>query len=64
MTNNEVRQIFSTASELFKGKVVFEEAVVTKIATVCEGYPYFAQLLGKRCVEEGNRQGTNQIDDF
>ena len=63
MTNSEVRQIFSTASELFKGKVVFEEAIVSSIATVCEGYPYFAQLLGKRCVEEGNRQGTNQIDD-
>jgi AAA+ ATPase superfamily predicted ATPase len=62
MTNREVRQIFSTASELFKGKVVFEEAVVSSIATVCEGYPYFAQLLGRRCIEEGNRQGTNQID--
>jgi Cdc6-like AAA superfamily ATPase len=63
MTNDEVRQIFSTASELFKGKVVFAESVVSNIATKCEGYPYFAQLLGKRCVEEGNRQGTNQIDD-
>jgi hypothetical protein len=63
MTNSEVRQIFSTASELFKGKVVFEEAVVKDIATVCEGYPYFAPVLGKRCIEEGNRQGTNQIDD-
>jgi hypothetical protein len=63
MTNGEVRQIFSTASELFKGKVVFDEAVVASIASVCEGYPYFAQLLGKRCVEEGNRQGRNAIDD-
>jgi Cdc6-like AAA superfamily ATPase len=63
MSNAEVRQIFSTARELFKGKVDFAEDIVTGIANVCEGYPYFAQLLGKRCVEEGNRQGTNRVDD-
>jgi len=37
--------------------------VVASIASVCEGYPYFAQLLGKRSIEEGNRQGTNHVDD-
>jgi Cdc6-like AAA superfamily ATPase len=63
MTNGEIRQIFSTAHELFKRKVDFADDVVTKVAGACEGYPYFAQLLGKRCVEEGNRQGTNYIDD-
>jgi Pyridoxamine 5'-phosphate oxidase len=57
------RRARSFGPSFSKGKVVFEEAVVSRIATVCEGYPYFAQLLGKRCVEEGNRQGTNQIDD-
>ena len=46
MTNSEVRQIFSTASELFKGKVVFEEAIVSRIATVCEGYPILRSFSG------------------
>ncbi len=63
MSSGEVAQIFATARELFKGRVEFSSEVVKGIAQACEGYPYFAQLLGKRCVEEGNAQGTNHIDE-
>ena len=63
MSSGEVAQIFATARELFKNRVEFIPEIVKKIAQACEGYPYFAQLLGKRCGEEGNAQGTNHIDE-
>jgi hypothetical protein len=62
MEPQEVAEIFSTAQALFKGRVTFNSALVQQVANLCEGYPYFAQLIGKACVEEGNRRGTNDID--
>jgi Cdc6-like AAA superfamily ATPase len=61
MTADEARQVFLKAEELFKGIVKFEEVVVEKVVEFSEGYPYFAQLLGKACVDRGNRHGTNRI---
>ncbi|HEV7268737.1 MAG TPA: AAA family ATPase [Falsiroseomonas sp.] len=62
MDRGEVRAIFSTAKALFKDRIDFNQDVIDKIADICEGYPYFAQLIGKSCVEEGNRVGRNKID--
>jgi AAA ATPase domain len=64
MERVEVIEIFKTAESLFKKRVHFETAIVSEIAMICEGYPYFAQLIGKACVEEGNKQGANQIDSI
>jgi Cdc6-like AAA superfamily ATPase len=63
MEKEEVFQIFKTAETLFKGVIKFDQEVVEQIAVICEGYPYFAQLVGKACVEEANNRGTNQITD-
>ncbi len=62
MEQSEVTEIFATARTLFKNQVEFAPAIVEEIANLCEGYPYFAQLIGKACVEQGNRAGTNVID--
>jgi Cdc6-like AAA superfamily ATPase len=58
----ETREIFSTASVLFKGKVSFDKNVVDQIVDLSEGFPYFAQLIGKSLVQYGNEIGTNLID--
>lgn len=63
MEESEVAQIFTTAKSLFKNRVDFSQEVVAQITRICEGYPYFAQLIGKACVEEGNKTGANFIDD-
>jgi len=62
MNPDETRQIFATAEELFKKKVKFESGVVDHIVELSEGFPYFAQLIGKASVQHGNEIGTNTID--
>lgn len=62
MSTQEVRDIFSTAKALFKDRIDFTPSVVDEVAKICEGYPYFAQLIGRACIEYGNRAGTNFID--
>lgn len=61
MKLEETRKIFDTATSLFDGAVVFDEGVINRIHEISMGYPCFAQLIGKRCVEQGNASGTNQI---
>lgn len=62
MSSDETREIFSTAEFLFKGKVTFDKTVIDEIVVLSEGFPYFAQLIGKACVQQGNETGTNHID--
>ncbi|WGJ16312.1 hypothetical protein QEV83_08765 [Methylocapsa sp. D3K7] len=62
MSENESIEIFKTAERLFNGQVRFEENVVRQIAALSEGYPYFAQLIGKACVSNANNRGTNYVD--
>jgi Cdc6-like AAA superfamily ATPase len=62
MSPQETRQIFETAEVLFKGAITFDEDVVDEIVQISEGFPYFAQLIGKACVQYGNEVGTNEID--
>jgi hypothetical protein len=61
MSADETRQVFETAEKLFAGVVKFYREVVDKIIGYSEGYPYFAQLLGKACVDKANQRGTNDI---
>ncbi|MBP7670409.1 MAG: ATP-binding protein [Ferrovibrio sp.] len=63
MPQEEIKLIFKTAEELFKGVVKFDESVVNSIYKHSEGYPYFAQLIGRACVEMGNKNGTNYISE-
>jgi Cdc6-like AAA superfamily ATPase len=62
MSESETTEIFRVAERLFSGQVSFEEDVVKQIALLSEGYPYFAQLIGKACVSLANAKGTNRID--
>lgn len=62
MSSQETKQIFETASALYDGKLVVTDETIERIHEVSMGYPYFAQLIGKRCVEVGNMMGTNRID--
>jgi Cdc6-like AAA superfamily ATPase len=62
MSPDETRLIFSTAQELFKNKVKFASEVIDQIVELSEGFPYFAQLIGKSSVQYGNEIGTNDID--
>lgn len=62
MSSGETKLIFDTASSLYGGKLVFTDDTVEQIHEISMGYPYFAQLIGKRCVEVGNFDGTNTID--
>lgn len=58
----ESEAIIVRASELFKGDIRFEPGIGTKIADLCQGYPYFVQLIGKQCVNEANAVNTRLID--
>jgi hypothetical protein len=64
MDQPESEEIFFTAERLFKGQISFERAIIKNIATISQGYPYFAQLLGKECVSQANRVGTSHIDQI
>jgi hypothetical protein len=64
MSSDETKLIFDTASSLYDGKLVVDDGTVMRIHEISMGYPYFAQLIGKRCVEVGNMAGTNVIDSM
>lgn len=61
MSETETGKIFDTASSLYGGKLTFDSAIVPLVHQVSMGYPYFAQLIGRRSVEHANMQGTNHI---
>lgn len=62
MPLTESEGIITRATELFKGEVRFEPGIARKIAELCQGYPYFVQLIGKQCVNEVNAGNTNLVD--
>lgn len=62
MDRDETGKIFETAQRLFNEKRVFQDAVVERIFEVSMGYPYFVQLIGKRCVEVSNSVGHDTIN--
>ncbi len=62
MSSTETESIISRAEQLFKGAVSFGGRVRTKISDYSQGYPYFAQLLGKECVQHLNRGKGSEID--
>jgi Cdc6-like AAA superfamily ATPase len=63
MSPQETRSIFSTAQVLFDGIVSFHPNVIDHVVELSEGYPYFAQLIGKSLVQHANEGGTNYIDE-
>lgn len=63
MSPDEIFGIFSTATQLFEGKVRFEESVVAKVSRLSSGYPYLAQLVGKECIHVLNRSHRDVVDD-
>jgi hypothetical protein len=58
----ELFSYVDTAEVPFKGIVTFDPGVVDEIVQISEGFPYFAKLIGKGCVEYGKEVGTNEID--
>jgi hypothetical protein len=62
MSYSETAEIFTVASKLFANKVTFTNDVVEEVGRLSEGYPYFAQLIGKSCVNEANARSKNHID--
>jgi hypothetical protein len=62
MDRPESEEIFFTAERLFKGQFAFEREIIENIAAISQGYPYFAQLLGKECVSQANRTGKTTVD--
>ncbi len=62
MSRNETEEIFNVATKLFSNTVTFSKECIGEISDLCEGYPYFAQLIGKSCVNEANTLGTNHVD--
>jgi hypothetical protein len=61
MDKPESEEIFFTAERLFKGQITFDRTVIEHIAAMSQGYPYFAQLLGKECVSQANRQNKAEV---
>lgn len=61
MSLAETQLIFYRAQEAYESKLTIDDTVVEKIFEVSMGYPYFSQLIGKRCVEQANSMGTNHI---
>lgn len=61
MPSLEARAIIEKAEELFKGLVVFDDSVKSQIVQYSDGYPYFVQMLGKECVLELNKHGSNKV---
>lgn len=62
MSSEETKLIFDTASSLYGERLIVTDETVALVHEVSMGYPYFAQLIGKRCLEVGNSMGTNTID--
>lgn len=63
MSEPETEEIFTTAERLFKGEMRFTAEAVAKITAVVQGYPYFAQLIGKECVAVSNARGQSTVDE-
>lgn len=61
MPPDEIGSIIVRAEELFKGEIKVDQFVKNRIVELSHGYPYFAQMLGKQCVEKANHSNTNQI---
>jgi len=62
MPPGETQQIITRAEELFAGTVRFGADVPARIADVAQGYPYFAQLIGKECVARLNEISSANVD--
>lgn len=62
MSVDEIYAIFTKATELFQGAVVFSDEAVNWIASASSGYPYLAQLIGKECVHVLNRRNARIVD--
>jgi Cdc6-like AAA superfamily ATPase len=62
MADPEIREIFTTAEKLFKYKIRFENNVVDRIIGFSEGYPYFAQLIGKECVNKAPEDSDSVVN--
>ncbi|PTR33028.1 AAA ATPase-like protein [Luteibacter sp. OK325] len=63
MPKPESEAIIGKAVELFRGAVTFEPGIAGKIADLCQGYPYFVQLIGKQCINVLNEMGSNIVDE-
>ncbi len=63
MPEYESQEILDRAERLFKGAIVIDQSVKTKIVNASEGYPYFVQLMGKECVSKANERSLVRIDD-
>jgi hypothetical protein len=61
MQIEETEEIFYRAEGLFQEMLTFQREVVKTIGTLAQGYPYFAQLLGKECVTHANRSQVNRV---
>lgn len=62
MSSYESIEILKRAESLFDNKLNFDVEVKNEISALCEGYPYFVQLLGKECVNETNRCRTDRVE--
>ena len=62
MSPPETSEIFFTAERLFHGQITFERDVIDSVAVLSQGYPYFAQLLGKECITHANRLHKSHVD--
>jgi hypothetical protein len=61
MVDGETIEILNRAEHLFKEDMTFAQKVKSEIARISEGYPYFAQLLGKECVSKANQINVKYI---
>jgi hypothetical protein len=57
-----IREIFSRATDLFGGALIFDSEVVEQITNLSDGYPYLAQLIGKACVNRVNETQAPNVD--
>lgn len=63
MPLEESKEIIFRSMELFKGLISFQPEIVSRIAELGQGYPYFVQLIGKQCVSEANIRNSKIVDD-
>ena len=61
MSRSEVAEIFRVAEARYQDNTHFDESVIDKVAELSEGYPYFAQLIGKACIEKRNELGVLDV---
>lgn len=62
MSKSESAEIFRTAQRLFDNDITFADDAIENMVEVSGGYPYFAQLLGKACVEVANDRRDPHVD--